>query len=447
MMIDSVCRTLTFSPLSSGLAFPPKIGKRPSVRQLAVLPVLAAGLWLHGCAAPDRADDTAADTAAATATAEADRREREDSRTADRVDPGQADREAQVRRVEERYVIGHISSREFGYRIEWQNPFVGIDPHLIEVADDAIFVLDRENFLTRIERENGREVWRLPVAEPVMEILAITYLPDRERVYLTVGGEILVFDAGNGLQIGRQRLERIAGTPPVPAGNFFLYGSRNGQLVWHSHTVGYQWRSYQVAGAITAMPSIAGNYVAVAGSDGTISVHDLRSTNRLWTKQVLGPVVTRPAIGASTIFVSGTDQHLWAYDLVTGRNVWRYLSQSRLTAPPIFVREQLYQQIPDRGLVRFEPRTDRPDGRIIWTSPDVRGTVLAHRGERLLVWDRENRVMDVVDPQRGGKITTASLSQVHRIIATDPEGSEIYALSRDGRLVKLLPLHGGQARR
>ncbi|TVQ50866.1 MAG: hypothetical protein EA377_13760, partial [Phycisphaerales bacterium] len=184
------------------------------MRHLAVLPVLTAGLWLHGCAATERTDENAA----APATAEADEREQKDRPVADRREPGRMDREEQVRQVEERYVIGHISSREFGYRIEWQNPFVGVDPHLIEVADDAIFVLDRENFLTRIERDNGRQVWRLPVAEPVMEILAITYLPDRERVYLTVGGEILVFDAGNGLQIGRQRLERIAGTPPVLAG-------------------------------------------------------------------------------------------------------------------------------------------------------------------------------------------------------------------------------------
>lgn len=435
------------------------------IRNVAGGIALAGGLWLCGCAATESAEATElteerSEAAQPEETARAARPEARSEARADASRPsevsrpsaaetrndGRAARERQVEEVERRYVIGPITARELGYRIQWQNSFVGERPQMIEVEGDAIFVLDRENFLTRLERDNGRRVWRLPVAESIQEIFGVTYVPERERVYVTTGGEILVFDSANGSQIARQRLERIVGAAPVRVGDYFLYGSRNGQLVWHSHAVGYQWRSYQVAGAVRVPPVVADNAVAVAGSDGRVSVHDLRSTNRLWTKQLLGPVEARPAIGRGTVYVAGTDQHLWAFDLMSGRSVWRHLSESTLRESPVYVRDQLFQQIPGQGLVRFEPRPERPDGRILWASPDVRGSVFVHRGERMLVWDRESRTMAVVDPRRGGLISESRLDQASTLATSDPHGSEVYALSRDGRLVKLVPLHG-EARR
>ena len=74
--------------------------------------------------------------------------------------------------------------------------------------------------------------------------------------------------------IEKQGLGQIASTAPVVFGNFFIYGSRSGQVVWHSSGVGYQWRGYQVSPTIRVAPLLVDGVIVAAGSDGRVMVLD-----------------------------------------------------------------------------------------------------------------------------------------------------------------------------
>lgn len=348
-----------------------------------------------------------------------------------------------MQEIEQRYVVGPLTARELGYQVQWQSHEAGRNLKVFRIAGDSVFALDERNFLTRLERETGRRVWRVPVAEPIQEIIDVTYIDD--AVYLTAGGRLLVLDAATGTQIGLQRLERIASTGPVHAGQYLIYGGRNGQLIWHSHEVAFQWRAYQISPSINIPPLLVqpdpweAGYVVAVGNNGRVAVLDAGSATMLWSKQLLSSVVAQPAASPAAVYVAGLDQHVWAYDLLSGRALWRYLTDTPLVDSPVLVGDRLYQQIPSQGIVCFDALPqDSPGGNIVWVAEGVPGNVIAQRGNRVLVWHESQRLLTVLDGTNGGVVDRKTLEDAMQLVAGDVGGAEAFAISEDGRVVRLL---------
>ena len=76
-------------------------------------------------------------------------------------------------------------------------------------------------------------------------------------------------------------------------------------------------------------------------------------------------------------FVASRDQSLWAFDMMRGRVLWQYFTQTPLDNEPVIMADGLYLQIPDQGLVSFNPHPEnKPDGEVRWKSTAT-GTVIA----------------------------------------------------------------------
>lgn len=342
-----------------------------------------------------------------------------------------------INEAERRFVIGPVAASEFDYTVQWQSPNSGRNARLFKAQGDSVFVLDDQNYLTRLDRESGRRIWRTSAAEPVQEIISINYIGD--RVYLISGGRIIELDADSGAQVGLQRLEKIANTPPVELGQFLVYGSRDGQIIWHSYEVSYQWRAYQISPSIRLKPLYIDGYLVTVGNDGRVAVHNASNASMLWDKRLLDAVEAPPAAGNGAVYVAGLDQHLWAYDLRSGRNIWRHLTESPLRQAPVLINDHVYQQIPEKGLVCFEALPlDSPGGEINWEADDIRGEVLAARNSRLLVWAEQDGQLTIADEQRGGVIQTLNLRQTDKLYSSDLDGGELFAVNNDGRVVRLL---------
>jgi outer membrane protein assembly factor BamB len=344
---------------------------------------------------------------------------------------------------ETEFLIRPADVRQLGYRIDYQTrTFPETDSGIksLEVMADSVFVLDGRNFLTRLRRSDGQRLWRIPVADTSDEVQGITFLPDTEQVLLTATGQLLVLDDDTGSLIDKQRLGQIASTSPIVFGPVVIYGARNGQLVWHSFEVGYQWRSYQVAPAIRLRPLLVGNDVAVIATNGTVMMIDASSAAAIWEKRLLSGVDAEPVAGEDLLYIAGLDQYVWALDAGTGRTVWRYLSETPLTSSPSLIGDHLYQYIPTEGLVCFEARpVDAPGGRIIWTAPDVPGRVIGRDGVRLFVWDGQRKRLAIINAESGAVTDTVDLPGVRHLVITDPDSGDLYAASDDGRVIRLVP--------
>lgn len=346
----------------------------------------------------------------------------------------------QTRALDSSLLIGPSKARDLGYRVDWQYPVAGPNIKFLTVHGDSVFTMDEKNYLTRIDREDGTRVWRIPVSYPLAEIQGITYLPNYQKVLVTSGGALFVLNSSDGSQIDKQTLKNIANTEPIALGEHILYGSRNGQLTWHSHLIAFHFRGYQVARSINVKPILRGNVAVVAGNDGEIMVLDINSASQYWNKKLLDGIVAEPTIGNGAIYVAGLDQHLWAFDIGTGRNLWRYLTESPLVDSPVQIGDRVFQQVPTVGLVSFEALPfSKPGGQIDWTNPDVSGNVLTQRNGNLFCWDDTNKKLNVITALRGGNVSTLDLPNIDILLASSLNEGEFYASDRDGKIIRLVP--------
>ncbi|MHC4990857.1 MAG: outer membrane protein assembly factor BamB family protein [Planctomycetota bacterium] len=397
------------------LTIPPRI---PGGRLLALL---AASTLIGACQSTSDTESPSSPDASATAAA-----------------PGATD----TADLDQRYVIGPSVAREMGYRIDWQVRALSSAESLRSVVPqhDSLFVVDSENFLARFQRKDGRRVWRVSVAEPWEEILGVNYVPFQERVYITTGGSVRVVDAITGSTIARQALSKVASTAPVLFNIYFIYGGRNGQLIWYAPQVAYDWQAYQVSQSLTMRPLLDGNVVMAVGNDGRVMALNAETATQLWSKQLLDSVVAHPVSGNGIVYLAATDQYLYAFDLVSGRTLWRRLTTSPLVDSPTLIGNRVYQQIPGAGLTSFDAiPLDDPDGVIVWTASNVDGNVLTQRRQDLLAWDGADRSITLVNGASGGVVHNASVPQVQQLMATSVREGNLFAVADDGRIERLVP--------
>jgi outer membrane protein assembly factor BamB len=345
--------------------------------------------------------------------------------------------------LEERYVVGPEAARALEYRIDWQ--IDALPPghqglRSVSLQGDSLLVLDRRNYLSRYRRDDGKRLWRIPVADEWEEILGINFMPEADRIFLTTGGSMLELDALTGSTLRRQRLEKVANTEPVTAGAYLVYGARNGQVIWHAPGIAYLWRAYQVAQSIRMKPVLYENVLLCVGTDGNVMALDVGSASQLWSRRLLDAVVARPIGGLGAFFLAGTDQYLYCFDAFAGRTLWSRLTTSPLTAAPTLVGERLYQQIPGEGLACFAAMPlDDPDGEVLWTAKSVAGNVLTSRREHLLAWDEEAREIAVLEPRGGGVVRVVEVPEARGLLTTSTQDGAIYVIGEDGRVERLVP--------
>ncbi len=345
---------------------------------------------------------------------------------------------AVMAQIERDHVIGPAGAGELNYRVAWQFVGAGRNIKLMTVEGDSVFVLDGLNYLTRIKIQDGNHLWRIQVAESSAQAVGINFSGD--RVYVTTGGDILALDPNTGSQLAKQPLQQIANTQPVMFGPYLIYGSRSGQLIWHSGIIGYQWRGYKVGHSINVPAVISDGLVVAAGSNGEVMVLDAATTHQLWGKYLLAPVVAPPVAGDGAAFVAGQDQYLWAFDLHTGRNTWKVLMESPLTDSPTLIGDRVYQNVPRKGLYCFlaQPE-DTPGGKLIWNSPKVDASVILQRNSQLFAWNAAAKRMTIVDATRGAIVKSIEYPSVKKLVVGGEHNDEFYAVSDDGRVVRLVP--------
>src|SRR5690606_6980276 len=101
----------------------------------------------------------------------------------------------------------------------------------------------------------------------------------------------------------------------------------------------------------------------------------------------------------------------------------------------------LYVYVPSEGLQAFDPMPADVyyDGRVLWTAEGVSGEVVgSHRG-RLLVWDREARVMSLLTAANGDVVERIPMPKVNHLIVDGMNSGEIYAIGDDGKVLRMVP--------
>lgn len=343
--------------------------------------------------------------------------------------------------------------RDISYRIDWVNQKTAHDLRLLTISGDTLFAIDTFDHLVSYDIDTGSWLWSSPVGNHVYRLLGINTNEAAGQVYVNAVGAIFIFESATGnlpIRTGHkveeatdkpiQKLNWSANTPGIMEGSILLYGSRNGELVWHDCSIGFSSQTYAIGTSMQTPPVVSSGIVVATAGEGSVAAVDLKSARALWRIKLLDAVVATPVISNSTVYIAGKDQYLRAIDLYTGRPRWKFLTTAELTDTPYLVGNALYQRVPGVGLSSFNAFAPDITGEKRWTAKNVRGNVLTTAiNGRLLCWDQENRVLQEVDPAFGSITSTLELPWVRELLVDNPVQGNLYLVTDDDAIIKLIP--------
>ena len=369
------------------------------------------------------------------------------------------------------------SLRESGYRMDWMNQSNATDLHLPTIIDNSLYTLDREDHLTRYDLNSGKWLWSAPVGNQVFEIRSISEFPQANLVYIVSDGAVYALEktTGNypsqineaGMTIAGQRqvvpLQWTANTPAFTTDyRTLIYGSTNGEVVWFNPAIGFNVNRYKVGSSISVQPSyvtgvrnqdgLLREVIISTSNDGNVIALDINQVSELWSHRLTSEVVSPAVHGTnsvrlddellerSSVFIAGTDQYVRAMDLHTGKQRWNALTTSVLTDAPFFNEDTLYQRIPSVGLAAYDAFPDMLSGKQLWLADDVFGKIITttNRGQ-LVSWDQQNSLLQIVDPRKGGVVSSLSIPNTKNLITDSKTNGSLYILKNDDVLIRLVP--------
>ncbi|MDG2201142.1 MAG: PQQ-binding-like beta-propeller repeat protein [Phycisphaerales bacterium] len=349
--------------------------------------------------------------------------------------------------LEQTYTIGPVTAAQFGYDVQWQFPVPGQKINFMTPQDDRLFILTDMNDLICLQADNGRRIWTVSVAGTLQNVHSVTYLSSQELVLVLADNMLLTLDSNTGMTqtaiMGKsqQDLEWLASTPGALHGEYLIYGSRSGQLIWQAWQVGFAWKAYQVAHALRLSPIIRSGVVCCTSPEGIVSAFTATTASQLWNTELLDNIVAPPAASDHALYVAGIDQHLRAFDLHSGRTLWRVLTESSLVDSPVLIGQHVYQQIPNKGLAAFAALpVNKLDGERTWICPSNTGSVLTRNGSNLITWDPNSHTIARVSVAQGTAVNSKEFPRITDVISDGLEEGTLLAISEDGRLVCLSPL-------
>ncbi len=343
--------------------------------------------------------------------------------------------------------------RDLSFRIDWVNQLTAKNLRLTTLADDSLYAIDQYDHLVCYDLASGAWRWSSPVGNHTYRLLGINANEEARQVYVNSDVAIFAFESDTGnlpthtsnpikgaSDKSVQKLSWSANTPGILTDTTLLYGSRNGKLVWHDCSIGFSSLTYSIAETMNTTPALSDGIVVATGGDGSLAAIDLKKARALWLIELLDAVVATPTINNGTVYVAGTDQYLRAIDLYTGRPRWKFLTTAELTDSPAIIGDGLYQRIPGVGLTSFSAFPPDITGEKRWTAEDVHGVVITTTtNNRLLCWDKENRVLQEVDMKLGSITATLPLPTVKELLVDSPKKGNLYLITEDNAIIKLIP--------
>lgn len=315
---------------------------------------------------------------------------------------------------------------DLGYRLTWRGfPVLtgSGGTASVDVFDLGVLVQDRQNTVTLMDHNTGRNLWVSQVGRPLTRFVG-NGVHDG-RVLICSDNEVYLLDGQTGALLARQSLAVVVNTPPTVIGETAVFGTATGEVLGHSVYSGFKLWGYQLKGSIQAAPVAVGPYVGAVSQGGDLLIarpENGRSTGRA---SIFGGLDNSPVADARTMYVASLDQSVYAFAGDDGRRIWRYRTESAITAQPALADGVLYVTIPGQGLVALDALT----GDRLWANAELSGTVVGSLNGEALLWD--GRTLHALDGERGEVVASMHLPGAQRVFCSPIENGDLFVVTRD----------------
>lgn len=334
----------------------------------------------------------------------------------------------------ERAPIDHEAYARIGYRIEWRGfPVMTQNAHVaqFDVLGDALVVQDSANTFTAMETGSGRNRWSNQLATPLTRFVGNVRVDN--HLLASSDSELYVLDMQTGAQLDRQHLAVLVNTKPLVSKDVAVYGGASGEVLGHSLVTTFKKWGYMLGGSIDARPAAVGDLVGVVSQTGDVIILDPSTGSSTGRGRVFAGLANNPVGSPSALYVASLDQSVYAFGAYGGERLWRHRVEQPITDQPTLDGDRLYVAIPGAGLLAFNAAS----GEVLWTATGVRGSVVAERDKRLVVWDGSQAIL--IDPETGDVLDRVKLPGVARVAFDAFKDGNLFTTTSDGVVSKFTP--------
>ncbi len=325
-----------------------------------------------------------------------------------------------------------------GYRHEWTGfptMTTGGQIEFFDILGDVLVVQETSSTVSVLEAGSGSLRWFDQVASPLTKFVG--NLRDDKRLLCTSESEVYFFDLETGNITEKQALDKVVNTRPAIVGDRLVVGTSVGEVFGQLKTGGFRVWGNTVNGALQNNPVRMGDLLGFVSSTGEIIILDGVTGRASMRTRIYSGTQVEPVASDSLMFVASTDHSLYAFSPSRPEPVWRLRTDSPLRHQPTYHDGRVYCAIDGTGMVAFDARGANGDAVKLWTAGNVLGSVIAVRNNRLVVWDGSNAIL--LDPNDGSVIERVALKNVAIARADQFVDGNLYLVSHDGVVVKLLP--------
>ena len=346
--------------------------------------------------------------------------------------------------LDKKYIVGPTLAGQLGLRCVWQQDVPVKDAQIKTVADldGDILTVDTDNRVTLLQTDDGNKIWHSAPMPRKEQILGMDRIDSNgnNRMIITTDTDIFVLDGNTGEMVNRQNLPNAPITDVARYRSELIFGGIDGRVIFHNAPVGYELRANSMRGQVSATPVVHDNEVVAVSNKGEVLLLNAQDASRLWSRTLTGGIEAKPAFNDYGIFVSTLGQSIWCLDSGNGDVKWKYFTESPLKTGPTALGDRIFQYVPNEGLICFEadPK-DSPRGKALWTNSKITGDVTTVIGNNLVLWDKDDKMITLVDADRGDTKLELKLPKVRDLFAFRGYDNRLTVMvtSTDGTIQRL----------
>jgi outer membrane protein assembly factor BamB len=197
------------------------------------------------------------------------------------------------------------------------------------------------------------------------------------------------------------------------------------------------------AAQIDSAPATLTGVVYVAFADGAVYAVNQDTRASIWetsfgpTFQTYGPVQADLRVDDFGLYVPSTDTKFYCLDKTQGKQKWVYFAGSPLRETPQITATMCYLPVGGRGIVAIDKLNGGQERQAKWVVKDA--IKLVAEDEKYAYLQRSDNLITAVDKQTGEQRFTSRRNDLVAF-ATNTKDSTIYAASKDGTVMAIVPV-------
>ncbi|MGD0784457.1 MAG: PQQ-binding-like beta-propeller repeat protein [Sedimentisphaerales bacterium] len=292
----------------------------------------------------------------------------------------------------------------------------------INVLGDNLYILTNANYLFCLDRNTGKLVFGIAVAEAGLPVSEPTVY--KNTAYIVAANKLIAMDLQQGAELYSKKIPFLVSSPAAVNASYFYFAGKD-NLMHASDT-------NSLREIFVASPSSKSDITSVMATDdkvffatqgGNLLCMAASGPKKIWQYDAVGTITAGLVKNGDWIYASGKDTNLYKLNAENGDLAWKFRSGAILTQSARATEKVVYQYAPLKGLFAV----DANSGKQMWLLPEAVDLLAQDSNSNTAYIIGRNKICTVMDNKLAKEIYTINFASITKF-GVNTSDSKIYIM-------------------